>query len=295
MKEAALAKSTGAVVSIIMRPPSIEDSARAPRSSMTSERFSSADTAFSRPSGPASEGRPAAIARKSFSARGASTDIRIFLETVWLSANFRSPPFSSFTSAYPRSRCGDTGSENSSSNSVRPLCWSKSVCFAPTKARPGVLNVKLRAPESSAPPAEASESRAVAVYRVAGASLPPEGVKTNVETSRHTPVPAISGEKENGDSEGASFFPTASSATAASVNRATISAAFSISPCGENERTENPPFPPSTGAANSASAAKTAHTARTPPESNLLCSIVCTSVKEYFSRCFHRHKHTTKL
>ena len=82
MKAAAFAKSTGAVVSIIIRPPSIEDSARASRSSMTSERLSSTETAFSRPSGPASEGSPAAIVSMSFSARGASTDMRISFETV---------------------------------------------------------------------------------------------------------------------------------------------------------------------------------------------------------------------
>ena len=246
---------------------------------MTSERLSSTETAFSRPSGPASDGSPAAIVSMSFSARGASTDIRIFFETVWLSANFSRPPFSSLTSAYPRRRCGDTGSENSSSNSVRPLRWSKSVCFAPANDSAGVLKVKLRAPESASPSAEASESRAVATYRVAGASRPPEGVKTKVDASRQTPVPAISGEKAKGDSEGVSFFPTASSATAASVKRATISTARSVSPCGEKERTEKPPFPPSTGAAKSASAAKTAQSARTPPESNLLCSMIRTSVK----------------
>ena len=53
-------KAAGEVVSIQMRLPPISETAPESRSSMIIVRFSLAATAFSRPSGPASEGSPAA-------------------------------------------------------------------------------------------------------------------------------------------------------------------------------------------------------------------------------------------
>ena len=60
MKAAAFARSTGEVVSIQMRPPPISEITPESRNSMISARFSLTDSPFSRPRGPASEGRPAA-------------------------------------------------------------------------------------------------------------------------------------------------------------------------------------------------------------------------------------------